>query len=152
MSKTFADVVPIQAVSSHKYTIDLQDEWCIGSGTRPDFQIDPSITIPMTMQDSSADVSQCQMAVTSPPAFCSSHARTCRQLIPLAPNRTRSIFTSSSSDALLCRWPRSSSRTSSSARGLATSTLPFPSVKKMESRKMKWRATLQCLTSTRRPA
>ncbi|KIW12385.1 hypothetical protein PV08_09662 [Exophiala spinifera] len=31
MAPTFADVVPIKQISSHQYTLTLEDEWCIGT-------------------------------------------------------------------------------------------------------------------------
>lgn len=31
---TFADVLPVEQVGSHKYTVTLKDEWCIGAGER----------------------------------------------------------------------------------------------------------------------
>src|ERR1700761_834478 len=29
---TFADVLPVKQLSSHKYALTLEDEWCIGTG------------------------------------------------------------------------------------------------------------------------
>jgi hypothetical protein len=44
MAPTFADVVPIKQLSSHKYTIPLETEWCIGTGQKnlllPRFALD----------------------------------------------------------------------------------------------------------------
>lgn len=33
MAPTFADVVPVKQLTSHQYTLNLEDEWCIGTGT-----------------------------------------------------------------------------------------------------------------------
>ena len=49
MSLTFADVTPIQQVSSHSYSIDLGDEWCIGNGTNSVLLVIASPTYPMVM-------------------------------------------------------------------------------------------------------
>lgn len=29
---TFADVLPVRQLESHKYSVNLEDEWCIGTG------------------------------------------------------------------------------------------------------------------------
>lgn len=29
---TFANVLPVQQLASHKYSVQLEDAWCIGTG------------------------------------------------------------------------------------------------------------------------
>lgn len=32
---TFADVLPVKQLESHKYSVNLEHEWCIGTGKKP---------------------------------------------------------------------------------------------------------------------
>lgn len=32
---TFAEVLPVKQLESHKYSVNLEHEWCIGTGKRP---------------------------------------------------------------------------------------------------------------------
>lgn len=37
MTTTFADVLPVKQVDSHKYSVSFEDHWCIGTGE--DFEL-----------------------------------------------------------------------------------------------------------------
>lgn len=50
---TFADVLPVKQLESHKYAVEFEDDWCIGTG-KYRWRIQSEVT---------TNLSQCQMAV-----------------------------------------------------------------------------------------
>lgn len=37
---TFAEILPVKQLESHKYSVNLEDDWCIGTGKNYEGELD----------------------------------------------------------------------------------------------------------------